>query len=97
MLGGGLLRGSSLPLTGAPGTADFSNSGQFVEAARARGEALLLVCFDDRDSLTDQGRWSPVTSRTTRCRPTPMRLERIGITSSTSGGASPNFDPLIEL
>ena len=47
MLGGGILRGSALLLTGAPGTAKSSISACFVAAACARGEAALMVCFDE--------------------------------------------------
>ncbi|WP_439535649.1 circadian clock protein KaiC [Methyloversatilis sp.] len=47
MLGGGILRGSALLLTGAPGTAKTSISSSFVAAACARGETALMVCFDE--------------------------------------------------
>lgn len=47
MLGGGILRGSALLLTGAPGTAKTSISSSFVDAACARGETALMVCFDE--------------------------------------------------
>ncbi len=47
MLGGGILRGSALLLTGAPGTAKTSISSSFVAAACARGESALMVCFDE--------------------------------------------------
>lgn len=47
MLGGGVLRGSAVLLTGAPGTAKTSISGRFVEALCQRGERALMVCFDE--------------------------------------------------
>ncbi len=47
MLGGGILRGSAVLVTGAPGTAKTSVSGRFVEAHCARGEKALIVCFDE--------------------------------------------------
>lgn len=47
MFGGGLLRGSALLLTGAPGTSKTSIAGRFVEAACDRGETALMVSFDE--------------------------------------------------
>lgn len=47
MLGGGILRGSAVLVTGAPGTAKTSISGRFVETHCARGQTALIVCFDE--------------------------------------------------
>jgi len=46
MLGGGYYRGSSVLITGFPGTAKSTLSGAFAEAACQRGERTLLVSFD---------------------------------------------------
>ena len=46
MLGGGYYRGSSVLITGFPGTAKSTLAGAFAEAACARGEPTLLVSFD---------------------------------------------------
>jgi circadian clock protein KaiC len=47
MLGGGLFRGSSTLITGAPGTSKTTLAGQFAEAACRRGERTLFVSFDE--------------------------------------------------
>jgi circadian clock protein KaiC len=47
MLGGGLIRGSTTLLTGAPGTSKTTLAGKFAEAACARGGRVLFVCFDE--------------------------------------------------
>lgn len=47
MLGGGLFRGSSTLITGAPGTSKTTLIGKFVEAACQRGERTLFVSFDE--------------------------------------------------
>jgi circadian clock protein KaiC len=46
MLGGGYYRGSSVLVTGFPGTAKTTLSGAFAEAACKRGERTLFVSFD---------------------------------------------------
>ena len=46
MLGGGYYRGSSILVTGFPGTAKTTLSGSFAEAACRRGEPTLFVSFD---------------------------------------------------
>ena len=46
MLGGGYYRGSSVLITGFPGTAKTTLSGAFAEAACQRGERTLFVSFD---------------------------------------------------
>jgi circadian clock protein KaiC len=46
MLGGGYYRGSSILITGFPGTAKSTLSGAFAEAACRRGERTLFVSFD---------------------------------------------------
>ncbi len=46
MVGGGCHRGSSVLVTGAPGTAKTTLAGFFAQAACARGESTLLVSFD---------------------------------------------------
>jgi circadian clock protein KaiC len=46
MLGGGYYRGATVLITGFPGTAKTTLSGAFAEAACARGERSLFVCFD---------------------------------------------------
>jgi circadian clock protein KaiC len=47
MLGGGLFRGSSTLITGAPGTSKTTLIGKFAEAACQRGERTLFVSFDE--------------------------------------------------
>ena len=47
MLGGGYYRGSSVLITGAPGTAKSTLSASFAEAACRRGEKTLYVSFDE--------------------------------------------------
>lgn len=47
MLNGGYLRGSSILITGAPGTAKSTLSAAFIEAACKRGERSLYVSFDE--------------------------------------------------
>ena len=47
MLGGGLFRGSSTLITGAPGTSKTTLIGKFVETACQRGERTLFVSFDE--------------------------------------------------
>ena len=49
MLDGGYLRGTSILITGAPGTAKSTLGGAFVEAACRRGERALFVSFDEDD------------------------------------------------
>jgi circadian clock protein KaiC len=47
MLGGGLFRGSSTLITGAPGTSKTTLAGKFAEAACRRHERVLFVSFDE--------------------------------------------------
>jgi circadian clock protein KaiC len=47
MLGGGLFRGSSTLITGAPGTSKTTLAGHFAESACRRGERTLYVSFDE--------------------------------------------------
>jgi circadian clock protein KaiC len=47
MLGGGLFRGTSTLITGAPGTSKTTLAGQFAMAACRRGERTLFVSFDE--------------------------------------------------
>jgi circadian clock protein KaiC len=47
MLGGGLFRGSSTLITGAPGTSKTTLAGQFADSACRRGERTLYVSFDE--------------------------------------------------
>jgi len=47
MLDGGYYRGSSVLITGAPGTAKTTLGGAFLEAACRRGENALFVSFDE--------------------------------------------------
>jgi len=47
MLGGGLFRGSSTLITGAPGTSKTTLAGLFAERACRRGERTLFVSFDE--------------------------------------------------
>jgi circadian clock protein KaiC len=47
MLSGGYYRGSSVLITGAPGTAKTSLSAAFAHAAALRGERTLYVSFDE--------------------------------------------------
>jgi circadian clock protein KaiC len=47
MLGGGLFRGSSTLITGAPGTSKTTLAGKFAECACRRGERTLFVSFDE--------------------------------------------------
>ena len=46
MLGGGYYRGSSVLITGFPGTAKTTLAGAFAQAACQRGERTLFVSFD---------------------------------------------------
>jgi circadian clock protein KaiC len=60
MLGGGLFRGSTTLLTGAPGTSKTTLAGQFAASACRRGERTLFVSFDEggeriRRNLTSVG------------------------------------------
>jgi circadian clock protein KaiC len=50
LLNGGYLRGSSVLISGAPGTSKTSLGASFVSAACARGEKALLVSFDESGS-----------------------------------------------
>jgi circadian clock protein KaiC len=50
MLSGGYYRGSSVLITGAPGTAKSTLSATFAEAACRRGEKTIYVSFDERAS-----------------------------------------------
>jgi len=50
MLGGGYYRGSSVLITGFPGTAKTTLSGAFAEAACKRGERTMFVGFDSDGS-----------------------------------------------
>jgi circadian clock protein KaiC len=50
MLGGGYYRGSSVLITGFPGTAKTTLSGAFAEAACGRGERTMFVGFDSDGS-----------------------------------------------
>jgi circadian clock protein KaiC len=47
MLGGGYFRGSTVLITGAPGTAKSTLCGAFLAAACQRGERALYVSFDE--------------------------------------------------
>jgi len=47
MVGGGVFRGSSTLITGAPGTSKTTLSGKFAEAACRRGERTLFVSYDE--------------------------------------------------
>ncbi len=60
MLGGGLFRGSSTLITGAPGTSKTTLAGQFAASACKRGERTLYISFDEggeriRRNLTSVG------------------------------------------
>ena len=60
MLDGGLFRGSSTLITGAPGTSKTTLAGKFAESACRRGERTLFVSFDEggeriRRNLTSVG------------------------------------------
>jgi circadian clock protein KaiC len=48
MLSGGYYRGSSVLITGAPGTAKSTLSAAFAQAACSRGEKTLYISFDER-------------------------------------------------
>jgi len=54
MLGGGLFRGSSTLITGAPGTSKTTLAGKFIEAACRRGERSLFVSFDESASQIER-------------------------------------------
>jgi len=47
MLGGGYFRGSSIVISGAPGTSKTTLAGAFINAACERGERALYVSFDE--------------------------------------------------
>jgi circadian clock protein KaiC len=60
MLGGGVFRGTTTLITGAPGTSKTTLAGQFAESACRRGEQTLFVSFDEggeriRRNLTSVG------------------------------------------
>jgi circadian clock protein KaiC len=60
MLDGGVFRGTSTLITGAPGTSKTTLAGQFAESACRRGERTLFVSFDEggeriRRNLTSVG------------------------------------------
>jgi circadian clock protein KaiC len=60
MLGGGVFRGTSTLITGAPGTSKTTLAGKFAESACRRGERTLFVSFDEggervRRNLTSVG------------------------------------------
>jgi circadian clock protein KaiC len=48
LLGGGLVRGASVLLMGAPGTGKSVLSSQYAVAAAARGERVAIYLFDER-------------------------------------------------
>jgi len=50
LLGGGFLRGSSILVSGAPGTSKSSLAASFVVSACAAGKTVLLVSFDESAS-----------------------------------------------
>ncbi len=50
MLSGGYYRGSSVLITGSPGTAKSTLAAAFAEAACRRGEKTLYISFDERAS-----------------------------------------------
>lgn len=47
LLGGGIYRGSTLLISGQPGTAKTTLAASFANAAAARGERVLLISFDE--------------------------------------------------
>jgi circadian clock protein KaiC len=47
LLGGGIYRGSSLLISGRPGTAKSTLAGGFAETAASRGERTLYISFDE--------------------------------------------------
>jgi len=51
LLGGGLYRGSTTLITGAPGTAKTTLTGAFIDAACQRHERSLFVSFDEGADL----------------------------------------------
>ena len=60
MLGGGVFRGTTTLITGAPGTSKTTLAGKFAEGACRRGERTLFVSFDEggeriRRNLTSVG------------------------------------------
>jgi circadian clock protein KaiC len=50
LLEGGFRRGTTMLVTGAPGTAKTSMAGQFARAACGRGETVIYVSFDESGS-----------------------------------------------
>lgn len=50
LLDGGIYRGSSLLISGRPGTAKSTLAGSFAEAAARRGERTLYVSFDEMEA-----------------------------------------------
>lgn len=50
LLGGGIYRGSSLLISGRPGTAKSTLAGGFAEAAATRGERTLYISFDELEA-----------------------------------------------
>lgn len=50
LLGGGYYRGSSILVSGAPGTSKTTLGAMFTAASAARGERALLISFDEPES-----------------------------------------------
>ncbi len=50
MLGGGIYRGTSVLVSGAPGTGKTTLSGAFAEASCRRGEKALFISFDEANA-----------------------------------------------
>jgi KaiC/GvpD/RAD55 family RecA-like ATPase len=60
MLGGGYFRGSSVLISGVPGTAKTTLAAAFAEAACRRGERTLFVSFDEApNQISDTGPGMP--------------------------------------
>jgi circadian clock protein KaiC len=47
MLGGGIYRGSTTLVTGAPGTTKTTFASGVAASASLRGEKVLYICFDE--------------------------------------------------
>ncbi|WP_018173993.1 MULTISPECIES: ATPase domain-containing protein [unclassified Thioalkalivibrio] len=50
LLGGGIFRGSSLLISGRPGTAKSTLAGSFAEARAREGERVLYISFDELEA-----------------------------------------------
>ena len=111
MLGGGYYRGTSVLLSGAPGTAKTILAAAFAEAACLRGEHTVFVSFDEapdqvvRNVASVGIRFAPhiksgmlkMCSRRTRAESPEAHVARIGALADMFGAKNLVVDPLSAL